>query len=69
MGAPRAAIAHALESIGAGKQLQLRKMAGEWIRIRGADGPRTRSMRFDAVAVACAANGRPLALEHVRDAF
>jgi putative endonuclease len=65
----RAGIAAALDSIGPGKQLQLRKMAREWFRLRTADKPRTNSVRFDAVAVSLTPDGRPLALEHVRDAF
>jgi putative endonuclease len=63
------AIARALESIGPGKRLQLRKMAREWFRLSVAERPRTRAVRFDAVAVAIAPNGSPLVLEHVRDAF
>jgi putative endonuclease len=65
----RAGIAAALDSIGPGKQLQLRKMAREWFRLRTAGKPRTNSVRFDAVAVSMTRDGRPLALEHVRDAF
>lgn len=68
VGAPRAGIRLALESVGPGKQLQLRKMAREWFRLHERR-PGTRSVRFDAVAVAVTADGRPLALEHVRDAF
>jgi putative endonuclease len=63
------AIAQALESIGPGKRLQLRKMAREWFRLSAADRPATARTRFDAVAVALAPDGRALALEHVRDAF
>jgi putative endonuclease len=65
----RAGIAAALDSIGPGKQLQLRKMAREWFRLRTAGKPPTNSVRFDAVAVSMTRDGRPLALEHVRDAF
>jgi putative endonuclease len=65
----RHAIAQALESIGPGKRLQLRKMAREWFRLSAADRPATAPTRFDAVAVALAPDGRALALEHVRDAF
>jgi putative endonuclease len=63
------AIAQALESIGPGKRLQLRKMAREWFRLSAAARPVTARTRFDAVAVALAPDGRTLALEHVRDAF
>jgi Holliday junction resolvase-like predicted endonuclease len=65
----RNAIAYALESIGPGKRMQLRKMAREWFRLSTAELPRTRGMRFDAVAVAMTRDGRVLSLEHVRDAF
>jgi putative endonuclease len=65
----RHAIAQALESIGPGKRLQLRKMAREWFRLSSATRAHTRAVRFDAIAVSLAADGRLLALEHVRDAF
>ena len=65
----RDGIRWALESIGPSKRAQLRKMAGEWFRLGTAERPHTRGTRFDAVAVAIAANGRVLAIEHVRDAF
>jgi putative endonuclease len=65
----RDAIAWALQSIGPAKRLQLRKMAREWFRLSKAEVPRSRAIRFDAVAVALAPNGRVLAMEHVRDAF
>jgi putative endonuclease len=63
------AIAYALESIGPGKRMQLRKMAREWFRLSTADPPPTRATRFDAVAVATTRDGRVLSIEHVRDAF
>jgi putative endonuclease len=65
----RDAVAYALESIGPSKRMQLRKMASEWLRLSEAERPLTRKIRFDAVAVAIAPNGRTLAIEHVRDAF
>jgi putative endonuclease len=63
------AIDRALESVGPGKQMQLRKMAAEWFCLRASGAPRTRRTRFDVVAVALTASGRVLATEHVRDAF
>jgi putative endonuclease len=63
------AIGYALESIGPGKRMQLRKMAREWFRLSTVDCPTTRGTRFDAIAVAMAPDGRTLAVEHVRDAF
>ena len=65
----REAVAQALQSIGPGKRIQLRKMAVEWMRLSGTDRPRTRRVRFDAVAVALMPDGRPRAIEHLRDAF
>jgi putative endonuclease len=65
----RDAIAYALESIGPGKRMQLRKMAREWFRLSTAERPQTRATRFDAVAVAITRDGRVLSIEHVRDAF
>lgn len=65
----RDAIAYALESIGPGKRLQLRKMAREWFRLSTAERPPTRATRFDAIAVAMTRGGRVLSLEHVADAF
>ena len=65
----RNAIAYALESIGPGKRMQLRKMAREWFRLSTAPRPATRGSRFDAIAVAMTRDGRVLSLEHVRDAF
>jgi putative endonuclease len=63
------AIAYALESIGPGKRMQLRKMAREWFRLSTVDCGGTRGSRFDAIAVAVAPDGCTLAVEHVRDAF
>jgi putative endonuclease len=65
----RNAIAYALESIGPAKRMQLRKMAHEWFRLSTAERPYTDAMRFDAIAVAMARDGRVLSIEHVRDAF
>ena len=69
VGRPSTGIAYALDSIGPGKQFQLRKMAKEWFRLSAAERPRTSWTRFDAIAVALAADGRTLAVEHVREAF
>jgi putative endonuclease len=63
------AIAYALESIGPGKRMQLRKMAREWFRLSTAEPAPTRATRFDAIAVAMTHDGRVLSIEHVRDAF
>ena len=65
----RDGIAWALQSIGPGKRMQLRKMAREWFRLSGAPRPRTHAIRFDAIAVSMTPNGRVLAIEQVKDAF
>src|SRR3954449_12176237 len=61
----RDGIAWALQSIGPSKRMQLRKMAREWFRLRAGEHVHRRSVRFDAIAVAIAPNGRVLAMEHV----
>lgn len=63
------AIQAALESIGPGKRMQLRKMATEWLRLSSAERRPTEAIRFDAIAIAMTATGRVLALEHIRDAL
>jgi putative endonuclease len=63
----------ALESIGPEKRRRLRRMAREWLAaaspetVRGHRG--AGSLRFDAIGVILAPDGRLLALEHVEDAF
>ena len=63
------ALVWALQSIGAGKRMQLRKMAGEWFRLSTADRPTTNQTRFDAIAVALTPDGQARAIQHVHDAF
>jgi putative endonuclease len=63
------AVACALQSIGPSKQLQLRKMAGEWLRLNTAERRSATRLRFDAIAVALTPDGRAREIEHVRDAF
>src|SRR3954452_23845761 len=46
----RDAIAYALESIGPGKRVQLRKLAREWFRLSSGKSAPTHGIRFDAVA-------------------
>ena len=65
----REAVASALQSIGPGKRMQLRKMAREWFRLSTAERPDTKRVRFDAIAVALTPDGRARAIEHVSDAF
>src|SRR3954454_5899791 len=68
VGTPARGIDAALESIGPGKRLQLRKMAREWVRAAEPERRATRSMLSDAVAVALSRSGGVLAVRHVRDA-
>jgi len=69
VGRPAPGIASALESVGPGKRMQLRKRAKEWFRLADRPPIRTRGTRFDVVAVAMTVTGRVLATRHVRDAF
>src|SRR4051812_36343377 len=69
VGRPARGIDYALESVGPAKRLQLRKMAAEWFRLGSSAGVRTRTVRFDVVAVSLSVAGRVLATELVRDAF
>jgi putative endonuclease len=57
-----------LESVRDGKQTQVRRMASAWLADTP-DRPRTRELRFDAIGVNVAADGKLLALEHVEAAF
>lgn len=73
----RHASADPLESIGPRKRRRLRRMAREWLMERGGRpdtaattaARRAGALRFDAIGVLLTADGRPLALEHVEDAF
>jgi putative endonuclease len=63
----------ALESIGPHKRARLRRIAREWLadEERGGSNARkgTDSLRFDAIGVVLAPDGRLVALEHVENAF
>lgn len=65
----RDALEWALQSIAQTKRARVRKMAAEWFRLSDATTRYTRGTRFDAVAVAITPDGRPLAIEHIPDAF
>lgn len=58
-----------LTAVGPRKRAQLRRMAREWLAGRNAGGRRPRELRFDAIGVTLAPDGRLLGLEHVEDAF
>jgi putative endonuclease len=58
----------ALESVRAGKRLQVRRLAGRWLSER-AQRPRVANLRFDAIGVTVDRGGRLVALEHVEGAF
>ncbi|HET9073827.1 MAG TPA: YraN family protein [Solirubrobacteraceae bacterium] len=57
-----------LESVHARKQLQLRRMAGQWL---AQSGPRRRmgAYRFDAIGITLDADDRLLRLDHLEAAF
>lgn len=57
-----------LESIHPSKRAQVRRIAGRWL-IDRPDHPRTRDLRFDAIGVTLAPDGRLLRLDHLEGAF
>jgi putative endonuclease len=67
----RAGPAGPLDAIGRSKQKQLRMMAGQWLAARAGRScrPRRADLRFDAIGVTLAADGRLLALDHLEGAF
>ena len=59
-----------LAAIGSRKRRQVRAIARQWLAERGSErGPPTSEMRFDALGVTLAPDGRLVSLEHVEDAF
>jgi len=58
----------ALEAISGRKQRQVRSMAAAWLA-ETTDRPRSRELRFDAVAITVDRHGRLVALDHVEAAF
>jgi len=71
IGSGRAGPPGALDAIGPRKRRKVRAMAMEWLQKRppGPDRPRRDNLRFDAIGVTLAPDGRLLRLEHVVDAF
>ena len=70
VGAPRPDWPGPLAGVGPRKRHRLRLMAREWLAARrDRGGLRPREIRFDAIGVCLAADGRLLSLEHVEDAF
>lgn len=57
-----------LEAVAAGKQAQVRKMAGQWL-VERRERPYADVLRFDAIGVSFDATGRLVSLEHVEGAF
>jgi putative endonuclease len=57
-----------LESVHHQKRLKVRRMAGQWLRDRP-DHPRASDLRFDAIGVTLAPDGRLLRLDHLEGAF
>src|SRR4051812_20664006 len=59
------------DSIRSNKQLQVRKMAAQWLAERRPqlDVPPHPDLRFDAIGVSVTASGRLVALDHLEDAF
>jgi putative endonuclease len=67
----RAGPAGPLDAIGMGKRKRVRMMATQWLAPRedGHGRPRRAELRFDAIGVTLARDGRLLALDHVEGAF
>jgi putative endonuclease len=57
-----------LESLHPRKRRQVRRMATQWLRERPAR-PRVTELRFDAIGVTFAPNGRLMRLDHLEGAF
>jgi putative endonuclease len=57
-----------LESVRAGKQAQVRRMAARWL-VERRDRPRAEELRFDAIGVTLDAAGRLIRLDHLEAAF
>ena len=59
-----------LDAIGTRKRERLRGMARQWLaETAGADRPRPKDLRFDAIGVILTPTGALVALEHVEAAF
>jgi putative endonuclease len=56
-----------LESVHASKRSQVRRMAGRWLI--ECEHPRVHDLRFDAIGVTLAPDGRLLRLDHLEAAF
>lgn len=57
-----------LESVHPRKRLRVRRMAGRWLAERQ-DRPRADELRFDAIGITLATDGRLLRLDHLEAAF
>lgn len=58
-----------LTAVGTRKQRQLRRMAGQWLAAERRPRAGGDSIRFDAIGVTLAPDGRLLELEHLENAF
>ncbi len=56
-------------AVGPRKRAKLRGLAAAWLRERGYDVPRHRTLRFDVVGLRLDASGRTVEYEHLRAAF
>jgi len=57
-----------LESVHPRKQMQVRRLASEWLRARP-NHPKVTDLRFDAIGVTLAPDGRLVRLDHLEGAF
>ena len=67
---PTAAAIGPLAAVGPRKRRRLRLMARQWLCNRAGDGARRPGgLRFDAIGITLAGDGRLVALDHLEDAF
>jgi putative endonuclease len=67
----RSGPARALDAIGPSKRRRVRMIACQWLAARSEDTarPRRAELRFDAIGITLAADGRLLELDHLEGAF
>jgi putative endonuclease len=69
--AGRSGPARALDAIGPAKRRRVRMIASQWLAAHAgaAERPRRAELRFDAIGITLAADGRLLELDHLEGAF
>jgi putative endonuclease len=57
------------DAINLRKRAKVRRMASAWLAARGANRPRLRELRFDAIGIVLERDGSLISLEHLEGAF